>query len=648
MMTTTRWIRIVTLAIALSSAPAAAQVCTDTINLRCPVGDPSCDTCPAGSPCVITTDALSNVKWNQAATDIALMCLEVDKEPRARTHATDCTGLTDGEAGELCFDLDDDRGWRCEPTAGLCDTVGEWIAVAGTDTNLTQEEVEDFAGALVADGTGTHTGVAVTYQDATGDVDLVVDHDAATNFLAAEHVDWAGASAGTVHATNYVDDDVPDAGEVDDTALAAGAVDGGAGGEIADGTVDGNDIATDGVSADELNATGVEAELEAVLDLPDLQGTLGSAQLTAALLSKTIDAGDAGSGTTRPANGNTIQVLTHDTDCTSLTIGKRGELCCDEDDDSCFRCEPTAGDCDTAGEWIAVGGGGTSISEGDSNVTVTDAGNGQVDFNLDGVLAARFSTDGTDNIFTLTAASAPVGNEFVIDGEGSFSWEIGTGKGFNQILSSHDLYFYAGANWFRWGVSTKILSFPDPGTAAAPIIGIGELTTGFFRPSVGVLGITGGGIAVAHFNTIASGVNRHDFYASATGLPIRWVFTGTDTDGTIDVEPKGAGSFNVVGKLSGDNQAITLGAAATTFAATTSFVTLTGDGGANTLADITGGVVGMPLRLLFVDALITITDTDAHDANTIDLSAAFTSADDTTLTLLFDGTSWYEMSRSVN
>ena len=30
-----------------------------------------------------------------------------------------------------------------------------------------------------------------------------VDHDATTNFVAAEHVDWAGASAGTVHATNY-------------------------------------------------------------------------------------------------------------------------------------------------------------------------------------------------------------------------------------------------------------------------------------------------------------------------------------------------------------------------------------------------------------------------------------------------------------
>jgi len=68
-------------------------------------------------------------------------------------------------------------------------------------TPLTTEEVQDIAGALVATG-GTKTGIAVTYQDATGDVDFVVDHDAASNFLAAEHVDWAGSSTGTVHSTN--------------------------------------------------------------------------------------------------------------------------------------------------------------------------------------------------------------------------------------------------------------------------------------------------------------------------------------------------------------------------------------------------------------------------------------------------------------
>jgi hypothetical protein len=94
--------------------------------------------------------------------------------------------------------------------------------------------------------------------------------------------------------------------------------------------------------------------------------------------------------------------------------------------------------------------------------------------------------------------------------------------------------------------------------------------------------------------------------------------------------------------------AATLDPGATTFAAQGNVMTVTGDGGGNTVATITNGVVGQRLTLIFVDALVTITDTDAHTANTVDLSAAFTSADDTTLTLVFDGTSWYEVSRSVN
>tara|TARA_R110002012_G_scaffold286500_1_gene478043 strand:- start:164 stop:1561 length:1398 start_codon:yes stop_codon:yes gene_type:complete len=69
-------------------------------------------------------------------------------------------------------------------------------------TPLTTEQVQDIAGALVATG-GTKTGITVTYQDATGDMDFAVDHDAATNFVANEHIDWTGASAGTIHATNY-------------------------------------------------------------------------------------------------------------------------------------------------------------------------------------------------------------------------------------------------------------------------------------------------------------------------------------------------------------------------------------------------------------------------------------------------------------
>jgi hypothetical protein len=44
---------------------------------------------------------------------------------------------------------------------------------ANTNTQLSQEEVEDYAGAMWTGN--TETGVTVTYQDSTGDIDIVVD-----------------------------------------------------------------------------------------------------------------------------------------------------------------------------------------------------------------------------------------------------------------------------------------------------------------------------------------------------------------------------------------------------------------------------------------------------------------------------------------
>jgi len=125
-------------------------------------------------------------------------------------------------------------------------------------------------------------------------------------------------------------------------------------------------------------------------------------------------------------------------------------------------------------------------------------------------------------------------------------------------------------------------------------------------------------------------------------------FSGDTLTATKIAATTFSGDVTLSTKMGNAVQITTLGVGDTTLAITTNFITLTGDGGANTLATITGGVTGQIITILFVDGLITITDTDAHTANTVDLSAAFTSADDTILQLLFDGTSWYETSRSVN
>lgn len=108
------------------------------------------------------------------------------------------------------------------------------------------------------------------------------------------------------------------------------------------------------------------------------------------------------------------------------------------------------------------------------------------------------------------------------------------------------------------------------------------------------------------------------------------------------------GHIKVDSTISTPNKGELLGVAATTFAVETNVMTITGDGGGNTVATITGGKDGMLLTLIFTDGNVTITDDNSHASDTIDLSAAFTSSDDTTLQIVFDGTSWYEVSRSTN
>jgi hypothetical protein len=102
------------------------------------------------------------------------------------------------------------------------------------------------------------------------------------------------------------------------------------------------------------------------------------------------------------------------------------------------------------------------------------------------------------------------------------------------------------------------------------------------------------------------------------------------------------------GGIASTPTAVTVANAATTFAVASNVVKVTGDAGGNTVATITGGLSGQVLTLIFVDTKVTITDNASKTANTVNLSGAFTSAVNTTLTLVFDGTSWYEVFRSVN
>jgi hypothetical protein len=71
----------------------------------------------------------------------------------------------------------------------------------GTEVNIgTSKEVKFVEGAGIdIDWTDTDNGTDGDPYDLT----FTIDHDAANNFVANEHIDWTASSAGTIHATNY-------------------------------------------------------------------------------------------------------------------------------------------------------------------------------------------------------------------------------------------------------------------------------------------------------------------------------------------------------------------------------------------------------------------------------------------------------------
>lgn len=152
----------------------------------------------------------------------------------------------------------------------------------------------------------------------------------------------------------------------------------------------------------------------------------------------------------------------------------------------------------------------------------------------------------------------------------------------------------------------------------------------------------------SNVSVIVNSVGRYQFGNS-----------GFTVDSTADFEPRGGISDSTADVQVEDNlqvqgiyynssiPTLTLAAAATTLAVTRNTTTIDCDAGTNTIATITGGKIGI-FMFKFVDASCVITDDATASANTINISAAYISTANDTLSLLFDGTSWFEISRAVN
>lgn len=111
--------------------------------------------------------------------------------------------ITESPDTEINIDL----SAAVQTSLGLADSStqpGDNISTLTNDAGyvtatLTQEEVEDYAGALVATG-GTKTGISVVYDDANGDMDFIVTGLTTTEFASANVSQWTN-DAGYITAT---------------------------------------------------------------------------------------------------------------------------------------------------------------------------------------------------------------------------------------------------------------------------------------------------------------------------------------------------------------------------------------------------------------------------------------------------------------
>jgi len=197
----------------------------------------------------------------------------------------------------------------------------------------------------------------------------------------------------------------------------------------------------------------------------------------------------------------------------------------------------------------------------------------------------------------------------------------------------------------------------------------GAFTAGAITSDSGISGAKITGSQEANFtNNVSAAI----FGAIATDADVVLAFNAVTSQGSITyMEDEDRFDFNhdvdvirefTAGTITSDAvvsgtmitnsilQSTTLGSGAATFVVIANCIELTGDGATNTLGTITGAGIGVYV-IEFVDGLITVTDTDAGTANTINLlgtATNLTSADNTTLMLLYNGTSFLEVSRSVN
>ena len=290
------------------------------------------------------------------------------------------------------------------------------LGYSTTDNELNQEEVEDFAGALIATG-GTKTGITITYDDDNGNMDFVVASQTDENFTTADHVKLDGIeeSADVTDATNVtaagalMDSEVTNLADVKafDTTDYATAAQGAtadaalpkAGGAMTgaittNSTFDGRDVATDGTKLDGIEASATADQTDAEIRTA-VEAASDSNVFTDADHSK-LNAIEALADVTDATNVTAAGALM-DSEVTDLAAVKAINQGLATGDDVQFNDLTVAGD-------LTVSGTTTSINS--TNLDVTDK-------------LISINVGGAD------AASANGAGLFISGANESFTWDNG-------------------------------------------------------------------------------------------------------------------------------------------------------------------------------------------------------------------------------
>ena len=252
-------------------------------------------------------------------------------------------------------------------------------------------------------------------------------------------------------------------------------------------------------------------------------------------------------------------------------------------------------------------------------------------------------------------------SDAIVGGTGFFGSFDGLTTGFGMNLTHTTSVIASGGSILQLS-STGVDTATTTG-CVANFIGSGSTAGTQFLQTYAAL-TTGVGMRMVA-NAVTSGIML-DLETSAAGFTGNYIrcYDGAAVDFSVGLDGRhiiaGAAGIAAIAVTAGDittadgaiasaQEAVTLAAGVATFACDSNLVSLTGDAAANSITTITGGVAGQILVILCVDALVTFVDDNTHAANTIDLVGAnLVSADDLTLTLIFDGTSWYQITQSAN